>query len=61
MRIKGLNRYEQIVDIVRLIAADKHLAEVRIFQNGTEGIKALLEDFFTVATKPAIWAISTIR
>ena len=41
LRIKGLNRHKQVVDAVRLIAADKHFTEVCILQHRTESIKTL--------------------
>ena len=51
LRVEGLNRHEQIINAVRLVAADKHFAEVSILQHRTKGIKALLEDFLTVCNK----------
>ena len=38
LRIEGLNRHEQIVDTIRLVATDKHFAKVGIFEYRTEGI-----------------------
>ena len=51
LRIEGLNRNEKIINILRLVGADKHLAEVRILQNRTECIKALLQYFLTMRNK----------
>ena len=42
LRVEGLNRHEQIINAVRLVATDKHFAEVSILEYRTEGIKALL-------------------
>ena len=51
LRIESLDRDKQIVDTFRLVAAYKHFAKVSIFENSSERVHALLEDFFSVCHK----------
>ena len=51
LRIEGLNGDKQIIDAFRLIAAHKHLSEVRVLEYSPEGIQTLLENFFPVRHK----------
>ena len=51
LRVKGLNGDKQIVNAFRLIAAHKHLSEVRVLEYSSEGIQTLLKNFFPVRHK----------
>ena len=46
--VKGLHRNKQVIQVLRPIATNKELTEIRIFQHALEGIPALLQDFFPV-------------